>query len=233
MSEHGRVLALIPARAGSRGLPRKHLLELGGRPLCAWSFDAARGATGIDRIVVSTDCPEVAALAETAGLAPPFARPPELATDEAPLGAVARHALDWLLANEGDAYDWVLLLQPTSPLRTAAMVDRALTLFFSEDRSCEERLVSVTAAEVKTGLLMRADGEGGVGFCLDVGREPRRQGLPELFLPNGALYITHASRVHDGFYGGRMLPFVMTAEESIDVDTPEDLERARLLLACR
>src|ERR1043165_5153854 len=127
-----RVLAFIGARGGSKGILRKNLVDVAGHPLIHYTFDEARKSQRLDRIVLSTDDEEIAQYGRAAGIEVPFMRPAELASDSAALADAIAHGLDWLKAEEGYVPDAVLLLHPTSPLRTAAHIDESLALYESE-----------------------------------------------------------------------------------------------------
>ena len=148
MYHEAAVLALIPARAGSKGLPRKNLLEVGGLPLIAWSILAAKGSRFVDRVVVSTDGTEIADVARGLGADVPFMRPADLATDDASTQDVVLHCLDEL-EKEGSGYDLLVLLQPTSPLRKAEDVDSALELLAARGADAV-----VGVCRVEHGLLL-------------------------------------------------------------------------------
>ena len=128
LGEPPKVLGLIPARGGSKSIPRKNLAPLGGKPLIAWTCEAALGARCLDRVVVSTDDEEIAAVAEAHGVAAPFRRPAALSGDQATSAEAAIHAVEWLDRHQGWRANLLVLLQPTSPLRTAAQIDAALGL---------------------------------------------------------------------------------------------------------
>jgi CMP-N-acetylneuraminic acid synthetase len=228
------VLGLITARGGSKGIPRKNLTLCGGRPLLAWTCDASR-ATCITRAVISTDDAEIADVARAHDVEVPFLRPAELASDSAHSIDVARHAITWLTEYERWHADVVVLLQPTSPLRTAAHVDEAFALL---DRDTEA-VVSVVAVPhrfapwsqlVEDGRFVRDYEQRELSFD-----RFRRQGQPTLFARNGpATVITRTSTLESGsFYGTRCVPYVMAARDSVDIDDREDLEYADWLLRRR
>ena len=133
METKRRTLALIPARGGSKGLPRKNLRLLGGRPLITWTIEHALASRCVDRVVVSTDDPEIAEVAVANGAEAPFLRPASLATDTSPTIEAVRHALDWLHEEDGQTFDLLALLEPTSPLRAAGDVDRAIELLVDNE----------------------------------------------------------------------------------------------------
>ena len=225
-------LALVVARGGSKSIPRKNIAPLGGKPLIAWTIEAALACPKVGRVVVSTDDQEIAAVARKFGAETPFMRPAELAQDATPTMPVVVHALHWLDSNEGHRPELVLLLQPTSPLRTAADIDSALTI--AGDRSAES-VVSVTEAPSHPYLLKRVTEDG---LLEDFIRHPpvdRRQDLEPAYALNGAIYLGSRQHVlaHESFYADKTHAYVMPRERSIDVDTPWDLYLCELILRAR
>jgi N-acylneuraminate cytidylyltransferase/CMP-N,N'-diacetyllegionaminic acid synthase len=236
MIDGKRVLAVIPARGGSKGLPRKNVRLLADKPLVAWPISAAIGAALIDRVVVTTDDAEIAAVSRAAGAEVPFMRPPELATDVASSAAVLRHALD-TLASSGDSYDYVILLEPTSPLTESADVDRALTVLH-DSRAKGDAIVGVSRLVA-----------GHPDFCVRLGKDGilspyaapdfrslrRRQELEDLYFIEGSLYAsaTSAFLSKNGFYHERTLGFVMPRWKSFEVDDLVDLICVEALLLRR
>ncbi|HUT28017.1 MAG TPA: N-acetylneuraminate synthase [Methanomassiliicoccales archaeon] len=213
-------IAIIPARGGSKGLPRKSVLPVAGRPLIHWTIDAAIKSEQFDLVLVSTEDAEIASVAARFEDVKLIDRPPELATDEASTMDVVVHALEAVEANDDDV---VALLQLTSPLRDADDIRKAMRLFLKGDH---DSLISVTALDSKANW----------GMCLEDGSlQPlapdasgRRQGLAELYVPNGAIYISMVKDLlrNDSFFGRSCAPYVMTAERSVDIDTAEDLREA-------
>ena len=130
MFQSKKILSFIGARGGSKGLKNKNILNLAGKPLIAWTVEASVQSKYIDRTIVSTNSVEIASAAKDAGADVPFMRPDELATDNAPIILAMQHCLDWLEKNEGECYDYILRLQPTSPLRTVEHVDLAIENYF-------------------------------------------------------------------------------------------------------
>ncbi len=227
-----RVLALIPARAGSKGLPRKNVLEVAGLPLIAWSILAAQSSRFVDRIIVSTDGSEIADVAQDFGADVPFIRPDALATDEASTQDVVLHCMDEL-EKEGEPCDLLVLLQPTSPLRTAGDLDSALELLA---RKGADAVVSVCRAEhspLFTNTLP-ADGDMSDFLRPEVMKAPR-QALPDYYRLNGAIYVARWERLRAGgwFFGPGSFAYVMPPERSVDIDGPFDLQVAECLLARR
>lgn len=227
------VLALIPARGGSKGIPGKNIAELCGKPLIAWTIDAARRARGIDRVVVSTDTPQIAEVARACGAEVPFMRPDELARDDTPGIAPPLHALRWLAEHEGYAPSALMLLQPTSPLRTDLDIEAAIDLF---TRSGADSVVSVTEVHHHP-YLMKTRGPDGRLQPFMTPDQPfvRRQDLPPLYALNGALWLIKSAVLlaREEWYTDHTLGYIMPAERSLDVDTPFDLRLAGLILGDR
>jgi CMP-N-acetylneuraminic acid synthetase len=217
------VLALIPARGGSKGIPGKNLARLAGKPLLRWTIEAAQAAPSVSRLVVSTDDPAIAAEAERAG-AEVLDRPSRLAADDTPMLDVVRHAVDAL------APEVVVLLQPTSPLRRAEHIEAALALLADSGADGVVSVVEVPHA-FEPGSLMRLEGERLVRAGDSA---PRRQDKPALLARNGpAVLALRADRIGDDLYGGDLRAYVMEADASVDVDSEEDLRLAELLLSPR
>ena len=222
------VLAVIPARGGSKGLARKNLRALGGAALVVHSIRAAAAAATIDRFVVSTEDGEIAAVARAAG-AEVLARPAELAGDTVRNNDVVRHAIG--AAGKGFAY--VVLLQPTSPLRTGHDIDACLApLLAGEAKS----VMTVTPVEHHPAKAVRIDAGLVVPYAGDVaGMEARRQDLPRAYRQNGAVYALAIDDFlrEDRFYVPPCRACVMSAEASLDIDTETDLAAAEQALARR
>ena len=219
------VVGLIPARGGSKGIPRKNLAPLGGKPLVAWTIEAAVGSEHVSRTVVSTDDPELADVARANG-AEVLDRPAELAGDETPMRDVVAHALRELAPETA-----LVLLQPTSPLRTSRHVDEAVERLLA---SGADAVVSVVEVPHRYGTasLMRLDGERLVR--LDETSYGGRAEKPVLYARNGpAILALRAGRIGDDLYAGDLRPYVMDAADSVDVDEPFDLELAEFLLSRR
>jgi CMP-N-acetylneuraminic acid synthetase len=229
------VLGLITARGGSKGIPGKNLVECGGKPLLAWTCEAAHAATCLSRTIISTDDSAIAACAVRYGIGAPFVRPGELASDTARSIDVACHALGWLEKHEGWRADILVLLQPTSPLRTAHHIDAAFAAL-SGDADAVVSVVEVPHRFKPWSVLTL---EGGALRDYHTGELPfdrfRRQGQPTLFARNGpAVVVTRRAVIEAGsFYGERCRPYVMTPADSIDIDDRDDLELADWMLRKR
>ncbi|QDV08652.1 CMP-N,N'-diacetyllegionaminic acid synthase [Planctomycetes bacterium Poly30] len=220
-----RVLGLIPARGGSKGLPHKNVLPLGGKPLLAWTVEAALACPAIDRVILSSDDEAIAAVAREYGCEVPFVRPANLATDTAGAIDVALHALD-----EVPGFDVLVLLQPTSPLRTAEDLARAAEVL---DRSGAPSCVSVRPAMENPAWMFRLGGASELVPFVDPSQRPaRRQDLDQAYVLNGALYYatTEQLRSARSFVTERTVAYVMPSDRSIDIDTAADLARAEAIL---
>ncbi|OYR74025.1 N-acylneuraminate cytidylyltransferase [Halorubrum sp. E3] len=218
------VLGLIPARGGSKGIPGKNIRELAGAPLIAHSIQAARDATAIDSVVVSTDDEEIVEVAESHGARVPFIRPSELATDEAPTAPVISHALE-TLHDMGEAYDAFVLLQPTSPLRTATHIDEAYSLYEESD---VDSVISVYPT-YDTRWERTSEGAKKLNYT-DAGK--RRQDRDPEYVINGAIYVTDVEQFlqTEETITGTTKMYEMTERESVDIDTPFDLWLAEQIL---
>jgi CMP-N-acetylneuraminic acid synthetase len=231
------ILGLIPARGGSKGIPRKNIAQLAGRPLLAHTCEAALGSKLITRVVLSTDDGEIARVGRDCGVEVPFLRPGELAADDTPSLAVAQHAMRWLAEHEGWTPDILVLLQPTSPLRRAQHLDEALGLMAQTAADTVVSVMEVPHCFSPYGIMRMRD-----GWLEDFWKEPlpfdtlRRQNLPVLYARNGPAVLATQVRIlieQQSFYGKMIAPYIMTEEESVDIDTPFDLLRAEWLMVKR
>lgn len=228
MPPSAEVLAVIPARGGSKGLPNKNIREVAGKPLLAWSIEAALSSTRVTRVVVSSDSEEIRTVAIRHG-AEAIERPAELATDSAPSEPVLTHVLE-TLAKAATRPDIVILLQPTSPLRTADDIDRALALL---DGSSADAVISVSEPPHSPYKCFRQTEDGYLaGLFSDEAPFERRQDLPRALMPNGAIYaIRTAAFARSGrLLTSRTLPYEMPEARSLDVDNGRDLETAATAL---
>ena len=222
-----RVLAIIPARGGSKGVPRKNIRVVAGKSLIAWTVEAARGSRYIDRLIVSTDDPEIAQVAIECSCEVPFMRPPELALDDTPGVAPVHHALQTL----PESYDIVVLLQPTSPLREAVDIDGCLELMMRENaKAC----VSVVMPD-KSPYWMYGLGGGQRLEPLLENRFIRRQEIPPVYALNGAVYVADSRWMltSDSFVCGDTVAYIMPKERSLDIDDEVDFSICSLFLQKR
>ena len=223
-SDQPRILPVITARGGSKGVPYKNLRTLGGRPLIAWSIATALAlGNRLHRVVVSTDDPEIAAAARAHGADVPFLRPAELATDEARSLPVLQHATSVIEARDGVCFDWVLLLQPTTPLRTTA--DLASCLDLAQVGDCDS-VISVTRLHSHPVFAKIIDEAGYLQpFSLPEPEGLRRQDAqPPTYIRNGAVYLTRRDILmnENSIWGQRIRAYEMPEERSVNIDTETD-----------
>lgn len=224
-----RAVGIIPARGGSKGLPGKHLLPLGGRPLITWTFEAAQSANSLAQVMVSTDDPAVAAAARAAGI-DVIERPATLAADDTPMLDVLVHAVGEL-DRAHDRVEVIVLLQPTSPFRTADHIDAAVTLLAQSGADSVVSVIAVPHRFVPESL-MRLDGDQLTPYAGQIG-VTRRQDKPLLYARNGPAVLAVRRAVlleQHSLYGRDIRPLVMADAESIDIDTAHDLALAERLL---
>jgi CMP-N-acetylneuraminic acid synthetase len=226
------VLGVIPARGGSKGIPTKNLAPICGRPLLAYTADAVKESKTLTRAIVSTDDQRIADCARSLGLEVPFMRPSSLAADDAPMLPVLQHAIDAMRATGFEA-DIVVLLQPTSPLRRGEHIDAAVDCL---QRMRGDSVVSVVEVphQFNPTSVMRLD-DGLLRPFLETPAATRRQDKPRVYARNGpAVLAVHARVLESGsLYGDHAWPLIMTAEESLDIDTPWDLRLAESVIAAR
>jgi CMP-N,N'-diacetyllegionaminic acid synthase len=225
-------LCVIPARGGSKGILRKNLRLLYGKPLIAWTIEAALNTNGLDRVIVSTEDEEIAEISKKYGAEVPFMRPAVLAQDNTPTIDVLQHILYQLALDESYFPDSIVTLQPTSPIRTSKHIEEALSLFETDIRAdCLVSCIKVPH-NYHPESLMTLQRNGYLKHYSDKKVIPsRRQDKSEIFARNGAaIYITRASNLDKFIVGGNIIPYIMKLHESIDIDTEEDLIQAENIL---
>jgi CMP-N-acetylneuraminic acid synthetase len=214
------VLAIVPARSGSRGLPDKNIKPLCGKPLLGWSVAQAVASDAVDRVIVSTDSEEYADIAAEFGADVPFIRPAELARDETPIGDVISHHLDWL-ADHGETYEYVTLIEPTSPLRCDDDIDNAVTKL-SDNSDRADSLVSVQELEEEYHPYMVKTVDGGLlSPFVDHDEDIyQRQQLPTFYQPEGTVYVSKTATFNsdDAFYQDHTLAYVIDRWQSPEID---------------
>lgn len=225
MIENKTVLAIIPARGGSKGVPRKNIRDVAGKPLIAWTIEEAKKSKYIDRIIVSTDDQKIADVAVQWGGEVPFLRPAELARDDSPGIAPVIH----IITTSGFTYDLVVLLQPTSPLRTVEDIDGAIALLLNRNANA---CVSVVEPDKSPYWMYSVDGAGHLVPLLE-GDYNCRQDIPPVYALNGAVYVAEVSWLlkNQGFVNDETLAYVMPKERSIDIDTETDLAISTIILS--
>jgi CMP-N,N'-diacetyllegionaminic acid synthase len=228
-----RLVAVIPARGGSKGIPGKNIATCAGKPLLAWTCEAARAARSLGRTLLSTDAEDIAAVARRWGVEVPFMRPAALAADDTPAVPVLQHALEWL-EGAGEHPDALVLLQPTSPLRRAEHIDAAARLFEAGSADTVVSVVDVPHRYHPDSVVIERDGTL-QPYRAGTETVTRRQDQQPLLARNGpAVLIVSRAMVKAGkLYGGRTVGYRMARQDSIDVDTPEELALATLLLRSR
>jgi CMP-N-acetylneuraminic acid synthetase len=224
------ILAIIPARSESKRLPKKNILPLCGKPLIHWTIEVASDCDRVSRVVVSTDGLDIAERSRIARSEVPFIRPYALATDKAATKDVVLHALEWF-ESQGMVFDYILLLQPTSPMRDSYHINQAIDLILETNVSS---VVSVCEMEHSPLWSMQLDASG----MLDVKSNEkylnmRGQDLPVHYRLNGSIYLTKTAEFlkYEQFaIAESCLPYIMTANDSIDIDTFEDFQLAEYFM---
>jgi len=223
-----KVLGIIPARGGSKGVPRKNIREVAGKPLIAWTIEEAQKSRYIDRLILSSEDQEIIRVAGQWGCEAPFVRPTELSADDTPGIDPVLHALQEL-----PDYDYIVLLQPTSPLRSVEDIDGCIEKGISSNsKSC----VSVTEPEKNPYWMYLLDAEGKMRPFVDNEELVlRRQDLPKVYALNGAVYVAEKEwlRQERSFLTRETLGYEMPQERSLDIDTELDLKVFEALIASR
>jgi len=228
-----RVLGVIPARGGSKSIPKKNIVDLGGKPLIAYTIEAARNARLLDCFIVSTDSDEIASVAKAYGADVPFLRPDDLSTDSADSLSVVIHALEFMEKQNNSLYDVIIMLQPTTPFRDASLIDNALDRLVNEEYL--DSIVSVVDVGANHPYRMYSLDENYrlVPFVTNV-HDPMmpRQKLPPVFIRSGDIYAVRRSCLIEqksliGRYSGGL---VIDNQSAINIDEPVDLEIARMKL---
>ena len=222
-----KILAIIPARGGSKGVSRKNIRDLAGKPLIAWTIEASLASSGLNRVIVSTENDEIAAISRDLGADVPFLRPAELAADDTTTLAVLQNVLARLKAEEGYIPDVVMTLQPTSPLRTARHIDEAISLF-EADTNADSLVSCIEVPHIfHPESVMNADKDGYLRPYLDQPQPTRRQDKAPVFARNGAaIYMTRTKCLDKFIFGGNLIAYPMDEVSSLDIDSEQDLELA-------
>ena len=230
-SAKARILGLIPAKGASVRFARKNILPLGDRPLLAWTVEAARESGLIDRLIVSTEDEEIAAVARDLGAEVPFMRPAHLARDPAGVVEVALHALDMLEAR-GESYRTIIIMLPTCPFRSAGDIRSAYELFREKNATC---LMSVSPFSHTPFAAMRLDKDGYLSPYFPECAGRKSQKMPAAYRPNGALHILSVEtlRRERSYFVQPLVGYLMPLERSFDIDTAMDLQSAELFLAMK
>ena len=225
MFDGNTILAIIPARGGSKGIPFKNSREVGGKPIIAWTIDEAKKSKYIDRLILSSDDEQIIKVAKKYGCEVPFIRPPDLARDDTPGIAPVLHAIEVLPKK----YDYVVLLQATSPLRSVEDVDNCIEKCIAEDGNA---CVTVTQSEQSPYWMYSISANGSVVPVVKVEEYKRRQDLPTAYVLNGAVYVARTEWLMQvkRFVTDETKALIMPINRSIDIDTENDLQRVSLML---
>lgn len=224
MIERKDILVVIPARGGSKGIPRKNIKPLNGKPLILYTVEFARKIFPDEQILVSTDDIEIKELVENTGLKVPFLRPEELATDSAPTDNVVKHCIDFF-TNQGNDFKAVLILQPTSPFRRISDIDLALENFTEE----VDGIVSVKETKANPYFTLMEEDENGFLYKSKKAEFTRRQDCPTVYELNGSLYLYHTNVYTSNKKDLRVKKIVLPKELSIDLDDEYDWKLAECL----
>lgn len=230
-----KILAVIPARGGSKGILRKNIKNIAGKPLIQWTIDAALKSKYIDEIIVSTEDEEIAKISASLGVNVPFLRPKELAGDKSKTIDVINHLLNKLELEYNKYFDLILILQPTSPLRTSKHIDEAISFFLS-DKSADSLVSCVKVPHIfHPESLMKLSSNNYLESYIVSNNPPfRRQDKSELYARNGAaIYLTRRDKISKFIFGGNLICFEMDEVDSIDIDTLEDFNMAENILLGR
>ena len=226
-----KVLAIVPARSGSKRLKGKNIKPLGGQPLIEWSINAALQSQYIDDVIVSTDDEYIAEIAISAGAKAPFLRPAVLASDDARSIDVVLHTIGWLEKNRSQQYEYVMLLQPTSPLRGACHIDEACELLKAKNADAIVSICEMEHSPLWSNTLKK-------NGSLENFLEPkyinvRGQDLPKYYRINGAIYLSKIDRLVEEerfFLSTNIYGYIMPQEDSVDIDTELDFLLAQTIL---
>ena len=229
MIDGKKVLAIIPARGGSKGIPNKNITNLAGKPLIAYSITAAKNSKYIDDVFVSTDSMQIAEAAKEYGVIVPNLRPPELATDNARTIDVIVHCID-ILKSSGRLYDIIVLLQPTQPLRIVSDIDESLETFIGN--GCIS-LVSVSETTDSPVLVRTISKNGRLKRVLENANSTvRRQEMKKYYRVNGSVYINLASEINPELsLNDNKMPYIMSRSRAVDIDEEFDLLIAEAILS--
>ncbi|MGV8947226.1 MAG: cytidylyltransferase domain-containing protein [Lutibacter sp.] len=226
-----RVLAIIPARGGSKGVPKKNIKFLGGKPLIAYTIEAAKNAKGITKLILSSENDEIIKIAKDYGLEAPFKRPANLATDESPTILTVIHALDYY-KEKGVEFDAVCILQVTNPFRTSEFIDQAISQFKNAQT---DSLISVLEVphEYNPHWIFEKNAKGNLEISTGESEIiSRRQELPVAYYRDGSIYITKTDVIlnQKSLYGKSIAYIEADKTTHVNIDTMEDWEKAEQIL---
>jgi CMP-N,N'-diacetyllegionaminic acid synthase len=228
-----KFLAVIPARGGSKGVPRKNIVEIEGKPLIEYTINEALACNLFENVIVSTDDAEIANISLKLGAQVPFIRPGDLSQDTTPMIAVMQHALAWSLGTS--QIDAVVLLQPTSPMRKSHHIQLAIEKYIKQEADCVVSVVKVPHQFIPESIYRLRNGFAESYILNSHMPATRRQDKPTYFARNGpAILISNANLIKAGsLYGQKIVTYEMSVEDSLDIDTTCDLEFFKMLMASR
>lgn len=231
MAKQISVLGIITARGGSKGIPRKNIADVCGKPLLAYTIEAAKGSKFLTRCILSTEDREIAEVGKRYGIEVPFMRPLDLAQDVSTSVDVVKHAANWIRDTEAKEYDYIMILQPTSPLRTAEDIDACIEL--AQRTGADSVMSMYELVDMAIKKLKAIDSDGKIlPLVLDEGKfSSRRQDLEKIYKRNAAIYLTKTALIMEGdLFGKDARAYVMPESRSIDIHKPFDLELAEFLI---
>jgi len=216
---NNNILTIIPARAGSKGVPGKNIRDLNGKPLISYTIEAALKSSYVDKLFVSTDSREIADISIKYGAEVPFLRPHELATDSARAIGVVKHMLEKMEEKQNCQYPTILYLEPPAPFKTSEDIDKCLELFFSTDA---DSVVSVTEANQYHPILMKKIQNNQLKpiWMDEMEGVPRQEYQPKAYMRNGSIYVLKRENIFKNkFYGKKIIPYIVPEERSICIDS--------------
>ena len=227
------VIAIVPARAGSKGLPGKNIRELCGKPVIGWTIEAGLASEYIDEVVVSTDSEEIAGIARKFGATTPFIRPPEIATDDATSFEVIKHVLEYFKDELNTSFDYTVLLEPTSPLRDSLDIDRALEELIESSHAVSIVGIAKTEGQNPVFLVKLSENASIIGFMGGAIRTVRRQEIEDVYFFEGSIYIseTLALLERKTFYHEEAIGFLVPKWKSLEIDDEDDFVMVEALMA--
>jgi len=231
MHANKKILGVITARGGSKSIHRKNIKKLAGKPLIVYTIEAAKESKYLTRVIVSTDDKEIAEISEHHGADVPFMRPTELAQDDSTSMEAVQHALGWLKENENEEYDYIMILQPTSPLRTAEDIDNAIKKIVETHADSVMSMYELTDFSPKKIKKITQEGVIEPYFQEEGQQSVRRQDLNKMYKRNCAIYLTRTDLIMEGdLFGKKSVAYFMPEDRSIDINQPSDFEMVECFL---
>jgi len=230
MYKDKKILGVITARGGSKGIPRKNIKKLAGKPLIYYTIKAAKKSKYLTRCIVSTDNKKIFNISKKLGADVPFIRPSKLAQDKSTSLEVSQHALKWLKDNNGEEYDYLMILQPTSPLRIVKDIDKSIKKIVDTKADSVMSMVKIDDFSIKK--IKKIENDKIIPWMRDEGKESaRRQDLDNVYKRNCAIYLTKVLLIKKGdLFGKISRPYIMSSERSIDINSLIDFIIAKTYL---